>query len=277
MSRQSVRKPSAAGLFYPAEPSQLQQTIKDLLNAIEKPHSIEYPVFGGIVPHAGYQYSGPVASHIYAAISHLQPQRIILIGPSHYQYFGYNAVYNGAAFNTPLGSIDVDQSFAEKLCRHPLVTLDSEGHGKEHAIEIQLPFLQEIYSHTFSIIPVTMGNQRQETTRKLADALLETWESNQIILASSDLSHFYDYEKAVAMDSRFYDLLVQADVEGLWKALNCHEIEACGFGPVMALLQVVKTLGIQDIQILACGNSGDVTAEKNTVVGYISALIFGVS
>ncbi|HKJ66699.1 MAG TPA: AmmeMemoRadiSam system protein B, partial [bacterium] len=277
MIPQSVRTPSAAGVFYPADPRQLQILIRDLLSAIEAPHSIQGPIIGGIVPHAGYRYSGTVASQLYVSIHSLHPQRVILIGPSHYQYFGYNAVYDGTVFSTPLGHLGVDQSFAEKLCQHPLMTLSSEGHGKEHAIEIQLPFLQEIYSHPYSIVPITMGNQRQETTKKLAHALLETWESDQIVLASSDLSHFYEYQKAVAMDCRFYDLLVRADIESLWGALNCHEIEACGFGPVMTLLQVAKSLGIGDIKILACGNSGDVTMDRNTVVGYLSALIYGVS
>lgn len=275
VSKRIIRKPSAAGTFYPAQEDLLRQTVEILLQDFGSPQPIAAPVLGGIVPHAGYTYSGFVARYTYHAIHTLRPTRIFLIGPSHFQHFPGCSVYDGDAFQTPLGEIPVDTELAARLSSNPLLVHSNMGHRQEHALEVQLPFLQIIYHHQYKIVPIAMGEQTPETVTQLVDILGDVWEEHQLVLASSDLSHYYSYEKAVTMDTRFHQLLSKRDISGLWKALDRHEIEACGFGPVMVLLGLASKLGFSRIKILKYGNSGDVTNDRTMVVGYVSAIISG--
>jgi len=272
-----IRKPTAAGLFYPAQANRLQRTVETLLQDSRISGEITSPILGGVVPHAGYLYSGFVAGYTYAAINTLKPARILLIGPSHYQYFPGCSIYDGDAFRTPLGEMAVDTEFAAQLSSSPPLILSEIGHRQEHALEVQLPFLQTIYHHQCRIVPIAMGDQAPDTVDRLVDVLTDHWDEQQLILASSDLSHYYSYEKAVAMDTRFYQLLGKSDLPGLWKALDRHEIEACGFGPIMVLLGLAQNLGFSRVEILKYGNSGDVTEDRSTVVGYVSAIVSGVN
>lgn len=275
VSNHVIRKPSAAGGFYPAQAKQLRQTVENLLLGFEGELPTAAPILGGVVPHAGYPYSGFVARYTYNAIRALRPTRIFLIGPSHFRYFPGCSVYDGDAFRTPLGEIPVDTELVSRLRPKPPMVLSNIGHGQEHALEVQLPFLQVIYHHGYKIVPIAMGEQKSETVDRLVDILGNVWEEHQLILASSDLSHYYSYEKAMAMDTRFHQLLSKQDIPGLWKALDRHEIEACGFGPVMVLLGLAAKLGFSRMKVLKYGNSGDVTNDRSTVVGYVSAIISG--
>ncbi len=274
MATKIIRQPSVAGIFYPDKSEELESLINSYIDAatISLPEDI-LPL-GGVVPHAGYSFSGKIAAYLYKAIANLLPKRVILIGPSHYHHFKQCSIYNGGAFRTPFGIIEVDAAYSRCLSAHHNIVMDDMGHGREHSLEVQLPFLQHIFYHDFPIVPIAMGNQYPETIDQLVDALCDCWENGQIVLASSDLSHYYSYEKAIVMDTTFTELLCAKDLPGLWDALKQHRIEACGFGPIMVLLELGNRLTSAGVDALKYANSGDITEEKSHVVGYLSALIY---
>ncbi len=274
MESNVIREPAVAGMFYPGDRKTLVSQIQSLLEKADFSEREHGEILGAIVPHAGYVYSGPVAAYTYSALQKMHPKRIVIVGPSHREYFHGCSVYNGDAVRTPLGDISVEKSLSMKLAEYDGIEYSQRGHLQEHAIEVQIPFLQYIYKHPFSLIMITMGEQSVQTVQQLATALSENQSDDLLILASSDLSHYYHYDKAVAMDSRFEELLEQYDIEGLWRALDRHEIEACGFGPVLTLLEVGKAVTSPHIQIYKCQNSGDVTGERRQVVGYLAAGVY---
>jgi len=275
MFNSDVRSPAVAGLFYPDDPDSIQKVLQGFLRDVRVDLDLEMPIRGVVAPHAGYPYSGPVAAYAYKAIAGLKPSRVIIIGPSHRLHFNGASIFNGEAFATPLGEVTIDTEYASRLQEFPGIILQKNGHKDEHSIEVQIPFLQHIYSHEFRIVPIALGSQDSETIQNLATALKETWEENTLIIASSDLSHFYDYNKAMLMDSAFADLLESNDIQGLWNAINEHRIEACGFGGVLTLLHVLDSWEQTNIQILKLANSADESGERDRVVGYLSAVMQG--
>ena len=277
-NQKRVREPAVAGTFYPADPEQLTDQLKSLFQSVPLSDQKSTDLIGAIVPHAGYPYSGPVAAYAYRAIQQLTPGDIILVGPSHREYFKGCSVYNGSGVKTPLGELAVNSDLVEKICdAHGGIFPGEKGHSSEHTLEVQLPFLQYIYEHDFRITMITLGDQSTATVTALADTLSEVWSAGMLVLASSDLSHYYDYDKAVAMDHRLGNLVEQYDIRGLWKALDRHEIEACGFGAVMTLLELGKQLGKAHTRVYRYMNSGDVTGERNRVVGYLAAGVESVN
>jgi len=272
MSDQHIRQPVVDGLFYPRDPDELRTTIRTYMDRVPPDHKSTRAPWGAIVPHAGYKYSGQVATYAYQLLGDQAPSRIVIIGPSHREYFSGCSVYDGTTFNTPLGPVEVDNDFGEQLTGGEGMELSERGHLEEHAIEVQVPFLQYIYSHHYSIVPITMGTQTPETVENLVNVLVDVIGESDVIIVSSDLSHYYAYNKAVVMDSRFRELVSNGDVEGLWNALDRHEIEACGFGPVMILLELSKRWETPNPVVLHYANSGDVTGDRSQVVGYMSAV-----
>lgn len=272
MAKKRIRHPVVAGLFYPKDPDALRSMIRTCFEDVSSEYTNNRRIWGAVVPHAGYKYSGPVAAHTYQALKNLSPERIIIVGPSHRQYFQGISVYEGAEWQTPIGSVQVDNSFGRELADKGTFESGELGHTEEHAIEVQLPFLQYIYSHDFAVVPITMGSQSPKMVEQLAEALKEHTRENDVILASSDLSHYYSYSKALVMDNRLGELVEKGDITGLWNALDRHEIEACGFGPVMALMELSRRRSEPNPVVLKYANSGDVTGDRDQVVGYISAI-----
>jgi len=270
-----IREPVVAGAFYPADPSKLSRQIEKLLRSVTPVKEPRPYQIGAVVPHAGYRYSGPVAAYSYSAISSYNPKDVILVGPSHREYFLGCSVFNGDAVKTPLGEVPVNNSLVEKLVHSDdSVNAGQQGHSAEHALEVQLPFLQSIYNHKFTVTLITMGDQSRKTVQTLARALKSIWKQEILVLASSDLSHYYSYDKAVAMDSTFGNLVERYDIQGLWRAMERHEVEACGFGPVMTLLKLGEYLGNKESEIYRYMNSGDVTGDRKQVVGYLAAGVY---
>jgi hypothetical protein len=275
MFNSDVRSPAVAGLFYPDDPDSIHQQLQGFLHEVSPVLEKDLPIRGVVAPHAGFPYSGLVAAYAYKAIAELKPSSVIIIGPSHRLHFDGAAIFNGEAFATPLGQVAIDNDYASRLQEYPGVLLQKNGHENEHSIEVQLPFLQHIYSHDYRIVPVALGSQDSNTIQQLATALKDTWEEQNLIIASSDLSHFYDYDKAMLMDSAFSSLLESGDIDGLWNAINEHRIEACGFGGVLTLLHVLNSWKEQHIEILKLANSADASGDRDRVVGYLSAVVQG--
>lgn len=270
--RNAVRKPVVAGAFYPADPKVLAGAVDGFI-AKAKPPAIK-DVVAVVVPHAGYVYSGGVAGNAYALVKGRQISRVVVISPSHVDAFPFASVYDGAAYETPLGMIPVDGAFAEQLTeKNSRVKLSNRGHvvegnRGEHAIEVQLPFLQRALGR-FSLVPIIMGDQDYETCRALGTSLAKLIRGPEtLIVISSDLSHFHRYDEAVKLDHKTLRAIEEWDYLSMARNFEMRIWEACGGGPIIAGMIAAERLGATRATLLQYANSGDVTGDRDRVVGY---------
>jgi len=274
-----TRKPEVAGQFYTADAKKLKATIQFYLDQ-EKVQSSEKPI-GIIAPHAGYVYSGHVASAAYKQIQNHQFDAIVVLSPSHRIGFDYISIYNGDFYETPLGKIPVDKSLAKSLVTEDNDIMFSDiGHLKkdvftmgEHALEIQLPFIQMVQKNV-KIIPIVIGTQSYQKIELLGKRLMKLRNNHNIlIVASSDLSHFHDYEACKQIDKKLINAVKTNEPKSFYKNLNKNKYEACGGSCITALM--IATGEISEIKILKYANSGDIQGgDKNSVVGYLSAAFY---
>ncbi len=269
-----LRRSIIAGSWYPGEPSVLRRDVTAYLShapAIQ----IESDIMGIVVPHAGYIYSGQVAAHAYKVLQGRQYDTVILIGPSHRVAFSGVSIYSHGAYETPLGEIIVDEHFAGMLMqRSKLISDLPAAHAQEHSLEIQLPFLQVVLGH-FKLVPLVMGDQSTATCLELADIIHQvSKDRNILIVGSSDLSHFHDYKKAKELDGIVLGYVQNYDTEGLLDSLTAGKAEACGGGPLAVTMLTSQKKGARHSQLLNYANSGDVTGDKRSVVGYASVVYY---
>ncbi len=274
-AKPKIRPPGVAGGFYPGDAAVLRQEVDRLLAQAQAP-DIRAPVIALISPHAGYMYSGGVAAYGYSLLEGRDIKRVVVIAPSHLEAFPFASVYDGDAYETPLGSIPVDKEFAKKLARSSrLIRLSDRGHrvvrGRaEHSLEVQLPFLQRVLGE-FTLVPVVMGDQTYETCRALGVALAKLiQEPGTLIVASSDLSHYHPYKQAVKLDHKVIQAIEDWDYLSLHRSLEQRVWEACGGGPIVAAMMAAERLGANEARVLKYANSGDVTGDHSRVVGYVS-------
>jgi hypothetical protein len=263
---------AVAGQFYPADPAELGAMLDGFLAQAKVPAVPD--VVAIVAPHAGYQYSGPVAAYSYALLKGRKPQRVVVIAPSHYEAFGFSSVYDGAAYSTPLGQVSVDREFVKRLVKmDPSIRLSSAGHvptadKREHSLEVQLPFLQRVLGE-FRLVPIIMGDQSWEKCRALGVALAKLSQgSDTLIVASSDLSHYHPYDDAVRIDYKTLQAIEQWDYLSMSVNFEMEHWEACGGGPIIAAMIASERLGANRAQVLKYANSGDATSERGRVVGY---------
>ena len=185
---QAVRPAAVAGGFYPADPKILSAMIDDLL-AHASPQPINDPILAVVAPHAGYEFSGPVAAYTYAALKGRKFSRVVVIAPSHYEAFDFTSVYDGDAYATPLGTVQVDKAFAKQLAKmSATIRLSSQGHvptpkGAEHALEVELPWLQRVLGD-FELVPIVMGDQSYESSRALGVALAKLIQGSDTLIVA---------------------------------------------------------------------------------------------
>ena len=273
--KSTVRQPAVAGQFYPAPPDELRKMLDQFLTQAGGP-TITGHLVALVAPHAGYIYSGQVAAYSYAQLKGRKFERVVVIAPSHFEGFAFNSVYDGDAYATPLGNVPVDKEFAAKLAKAgPLIQLSSRGHiptqqQGEHALEVQLPFLQVTLGE-FKLVPIVMGDQNYETERALGVALaklLKGTGTSTLIVASSDLSHYHSYDDASKMDHKTLKAIERWDYLSLSDNLESRVWEACGGGPIVATMIAAERLGPEQAKILKYANTGDVTGDHSRVVGY---------
>ena len=268
-----VRHSQVAGFFYPSDPQKLKKEISLLLD-IAKPQKSYDKIFGIVAPHAGYVYSGKTAAYAYNLLKDKNIKTVIVISPSHSEYFPGVCIYEGDAYESPFGEMEVDKLKAEKLCEESRIIFKGvQGHRKEHALEVQLPFLQSVIKD-FKIVPIVIGDQGKMFVDELAKKLSEVYDENTLIVASSDLSHFHNSETANQLDSIVEKRINDFDFEKLQKDLELNNCEACGGGPIVALMKAASLLNVNHSEVLIRTNSGDVTGDKSEVVGYLSAVIY---
>lgn len=266
-----VRAAAVAGMFYPGGASTLSREVENLLSVVPS-RTAEGELKGLVVPHAGYMYSGSTAANSYSLLKGGQFPTVVIVGPSHREYFDGISVYPGDAYETPLGQVPIDaKARSDLLNASDSISLSEAGHGPEHAIEVQLPFLQKTLGR-FSFVPVVMGDQRGEYCQILGDALAAVCQKKKVLLvASSDLSHYHPYDTAVHLDRIVIGDVEKFDPDALLDKLERREAEACGGGPIVAVMYAAKKLGANASRILFYCNSGDVIDNKDAVVGYLSA------
>ena len=266
-----IREPVVTGRFYPADPRELGKQVEHFVagDGTEKIRA-----HGCVVPHAGYMYSGHVAGAVYKALR--IPRRFILLGPRHYPRGEALAILSEGAWATPLGEAKIDSSLAAELKRaYPLLREDAVAHRSEHALEVQLPFLQRL-APGFTFVPVALGTDRFPALEQLGRAVAEVVAAQAepvLVVASSDMNHYESDEITRAKDRKAIDRILALDPRGLYDAVRREGITMCGFGPAVALLTAARQLGAKRAELVRYATSGDITGERDEVVGYAGVII----
>ncbi len=253
-----VRKATVAGSFYPGDARELESTVREFLSGAG---GDDGPVPKALIaPHAGYIYSGAVAARAYARLAPAAERitRVVLIGPCHRVAVRGLAVSGADAFATPLGTVPIDDAARTRALELPQVQVFDDTHAREHSLEVHLPFLQVMLG-TFSIVPLVVG---QATTDEVALVMEALWGGPEtIIVVSSDLSHYLDYDAACTMDGETCRAIERLDGAGIGAD------QACGRVPVAGLLALAKRRGL-GVATVDLRNSGDTAGDRARVVGY---------
>ena len=270
----AIRPPAVSGSWYPASADRLGRDVDDYLAAavlepIPPPKAI-------VVPHAGLRYSGPVAAFAYKALGRVVYRTAVLVGPSHFVPFEGVSIWPRGSWQTPLGSLRVEEDLCNRLLAASSVVIDREAaHGREHSLEMQMPFIARLLPDA-AIVPMVMGYQSRETAFDLGDAMARVLASadRPLLVASSDLSHFHDAHTAARMDAVVLRRVEAMDAVGLMDELEHEPQHACGGGPMVAVLHAARQLGATTARVLKYADSGDITGDKASVVGYMAAAIW---
>ncbi|MBE2198947.1 MAG: AmmeMemoRadiSam system protein B [Anaerolinea sp.] len=256
-----IRQPAVAGTFYPAQPARLRQMIEGFLATAVPPKTPIPQPKALIAPHAGYIYSGPIAGSAYACLQQaaLTIRRVILLGPAHTMPLRGLAASSATAFAAPFGPTPLDQEAQQLAQTLPQVRVLDEAHHQEHGLEVHLPFLQQVLGATFELVPLVVGSA---TAVEVAEVLELLWgDDTTLIVISSDLSHYYDYETARRLDRATAQAIETLDADAIGRE------QACGRIPIQGLLQAAQHHHLRPVT-LDLRNSGDTAGSKDRVVGY---------
>jgi AmmeMemoRadiSam system protein B len=266
----TVRPPAVAGRFYPQNPKVLLADVQSYLSPEQHPVS----ALGCIVPHAGYMYSGHVAGAVFARLD--IPRRCILMCPNHTGMGHPVSLMSAGAWDTPLGSVPIDSALADTLKQQfPLLTEDAAAHRSEHAVEVELPFLQARRPH-FSFVPIALGTGQFEVLQALGEAIgsvVEAQSEAVLIIASSDMNHYENDKVTREKDHKAIDRILALDARGLFDVVVNEDISMCGFGPAVAMLTAAVQLGATKAELVRYATSGDVSGDRNMVVGYAGVMV----
>jgi hypothetical protein len=272
-----VRTPAVAGMFYPKTNQELKSSIKNCFlhnfGPGKLPPSLDNKkIIGAICPHAGYEYSGPIAANSYYTISSQRPDLVIIIGPNHWGIGRDVALMKEGVWRTPLGDIDVDTESAieiNKICK--LIELDYFSHTRDHCLEVQLPMLQEIFFHKFKILPLILIDQSRHAAIEIGRAIAKIAKiKNVMIIGSSDFTHYEPNNFAHMQDESLIETIVSMDVDKFYQVLQEKQVSACGYGAIASTMIACKELGATKSTLIKYATSGDITGEKSSVVGYAS-------
>ena len=273
----NVRPAAVAGTWYPGTPGALTREVDACLEGATTGPGGE--IRAVIAPHAGMLYSGPVGAHAYKAAAAGTYDVIVLVGPSHFVGFDGVALYPDGSFETPLGPLAIDSASTAALLGFPVVQPLPGPHRREHSLEMQLPFVQRLLPG-LPIVPMLMGYQNRETVEALGAAIVQAFQGRRpLLVASTDLSHYFDASTAGSLDRRVQDCVAAFDPEGLlhlFEQYPEHErgrYVACGGGPMIAVMMAARGLGATDARILKYAHSGEVSGDYDGVVGYLAAVM----
>ncbi|MDP2807273.1 MAG: AmmeMemoRadiSam system protein B [bacterium] len=273
----SIRKSIIAGSWYPGEAAKLKIEIAKYLDAA-KVISSSAKLLGIVVPHAGLMYSGPVAAFAYKNLKGLGIRTVVMVGPSHRAYFEGSAIYATGEWETPLGKVGIDAELCQKIIGQDKTHINDlpAAHAQEHSLEIQLPFLQTVLDPGFKIVPIMVSNHSLASCERLAHSIVQalSGSGDVLILASSDLSHYHSQAEAKKLDQRVVKGIESYDYEKLAGDLAFEKCEACGGGPIVTAMIASKLLGADQGVVYDYRTSGDITGEKDQVVGYLAAGLY---
>ena len=266
-----IRPPAVAGRFYPADRALLEQQVDSFLDPVKAPPR---PAIACLVPHAGYVYSGHVAGAVYAWLE--LPARFILLGPRHYPRGAQMAILSEGAWRTPLGDTQIDAALADELrSACPLLREDFVAHQSEHALEVQLPFLQR-RAGDFRFVPIALGNVRYaelETLGRAVARVVAAAPEPVLIVASSDMNHYESDAITRVKDRKALDRIFALDAQGLFDVVQREKISMCGVGPAVSVIIAARELGATQAELIRYATSGDVNGEREEVVGYAGVVI----
>jgi AmmeMemoRadiSam system protein B len=260
------RPPAVAGRFYPADPAVLAREVKVLLGA-----PAPAPALGAVVPHAGYVYSGKVAGATFARLA--VPERVVLMGPNHTGRGVPISVVRSGTFRIPGAEIPVDAELADRiLAKVPGAREDTRAHEREHALEVELPFLFALRPDV-RIVPIVLGGLDGTQAAAVGNALAETLPDGVLVLASSDMSHYIPHQDAVARDRMAIDRLLALDALGLYDVCEREDITMCGVLPATALLAYARARGATGAELVQYATSGEAFGAYDAVVGYAGVIL----
>jgi AmmeMemoRadiSam system protein B len=273
----NLRPSALAGTWYPNDPSELAHSVDGYLDAATLP-DLKGDVLGVIAPHAGYIYSGPVAGYAFAALRGRTPDVVVIVSPYHNFHPSPLLTSSHASYSTPLGEILVERDLLEQLddrLENSLgVGLTHIARDREHSLEIELPFLQRALAAPFQILPIMTRNLDARLTEGLGRALTDLLRGkNHVLVASTDLSHFYTQKQANRFDAEMLKQIESFSPEGVIAAEEAGKGFACGAGAVASALWAARGLGADAVKTLKYATSGDVTGDYSSVVGYGAAAI----
>jgi hypothetical protein len=270
-----------AGTWYSDSPSRLTDEIDRYLDRADVgPTSSRARAL--IAPHAGLMYSGPVAAFAYKLLDDLSYGAVVLVGPSHFVPFRGVSIWSAGAWESPLGMVAVEPDLAAMIRAESEAIIElPAAHGREHSLEMQLPFIARLLPGV-PIVPLVMGHQTRETAFGLGGAIARALRSRSsgssrsdvLLVASSDLSHYHDADVAARMDAIVIRHIEALDPDGLMTALEREPGHACGGGPMVSVLHAARQLGATEAHVLRYADSGDVSGDKSSVVGYLAAAVF---
>jgi AmmeMemoRadiSam system protein B len=269
-----TRPPAVAGIFYEAAPDRLRAQVQQCFAENPQPFA-RRPFLGAVVPHAGLMYSGHVAAALYALAE--LPRRFILLGPNH-TGLGYQAAVNReGAWRMPLGDAVVDTELADALiARTRLLQPDSHAHAREHSLEVQLPFLQQLLGDDFTFVPICLATHRYALCEEIGNAIADVVSASGGkvgILASSDLNHYEDQQTTLRKDQLAIDQALALDPRELWRVVDESDISMCGFIPTTTMLIAVNRLGATRADLIKHATSGEINRDYARVVGYAAILV----
>lgn len=232
-------------------------------------------ILGLVSPHAGYQYSGPVAANGYSRLARDgTPDVFVILGPNHTGYGSGVSILTEGAWETPMGNTTIDTELATRIQKSSgILDIDESSHSFEHSIEVQLPFIQFLYKGGPKFIPICMMMQDLQTCREIARSVVEQCKGKDFaIIASSDFTHYEPHEVATRKDEVAIEAITKLDDAGLNQLGDSNRVTMCGYGPITTLIAAAKLLGDVKAEFLTHKTSGDITGDKSSVVGYSSIL-----
>jgi MEMO1 family protein len=275
----ALRTPAVAGRFYPGRADELLREIRGYTSPADtSAESGRIAAIGCVVPHAGYIYSGGVAGAVYARLQ--IPKRCVVLCPNHTGKGHPLAIMASTAWQTPLGEVAADSDVGTRLLRRfPALEEDSAAHRAEHAIEVQIPFLQALQP-ALHIVPIVIGTSDFDVLRGLGEALAdvvgnfeEDREEKVLIIASSDMNHYESDAVTRVKDHKAIERVLALDARGLWEVVTNEDITMCGFGPTIVMLTAAKLLGATSATLVKYATSGEVSGDYESVVGYAGIVV----
>ena len=274
MATTILRHPAVAGRFYPRHPEDLRTEVRGFLSQSSSVMEAPVRALGCIAPHAGYMYSGHVAGSVFARVE--IPRRCIVLCPNHTGVGHALAMVSEGAWETPLGEVPIDGELAAALKqRFPVLQEDSAAHRAEHAAEVELPFLQTL-QRELTFVPIALGTGQFEILEQLGTALADVIAAQKgpiLIVASSDMNHYESDVITRAKDHRALERILTLDPRGLHEVVTHQDISMCGYGPAVAMLTAARRLGAKSAELVKYATSGDVSGDREMVVGYAGVVV----